>query len=34
MIENEFIQIKKLQEKIDRRDSKYETNKYVYDLYK
>ena len=30
MIENEFIQIKKLQEKIDRRDSKYETNKYVY----
>ena len=32
MIENEFIQIKKLQEKIDRRDSKYETNKYVYDF--
>ena len=32
MIENEFIQIKKFQEKIDRRDSKYETNKYVYDF--
>ena len=32
MIENEFIQIKKLPEKIDRRDSKYETNKYVYDF--
>ena len=32
MIENEFIQIKKLQEKIDRRDSKYETNHYVYDF--
>ena len=32
MIQNEFIQIKKLQEKIDRRDSKYETNKYVYDF--